>query len=241
MGVKSALKAASKLKGKGGTRYMTKAEREKALARKKERMENANKRRTTSAQRTYGKGRAVGKSTGRKQGAAVGTAAGLGIGYTISEIKNMTDRSKLNKLLKDENLKLKERNAIQETLLKLADEQIKTTRTVPRKSQSPKPKLRKAAGGSIELKEKKPKGKMGKALNPKTSKKPTGKTSITDKEKQLRKKLKEKRDKQAANRAGKTIGRKMTKDNTALKNKTSAKTKSNTRARNSLMNMIKKK
>jgi len=236
MGVKSALKAASKLKGRGGTRTMTAAEREKALARKKERMQNANKRRTTSAQRTYGKGRAVGKSTGRKQGAA----AGLGAGLTVAAIREITNESRLKKLEK-ENLSLAQKAAIREQLLKLADEQIKTTRTVPRTSQSPKPKLRKAAGGSIELTGKTPKGKMGKALNPKTSKKPTGKTSITDKEKQLRKKLQEKRDKQAANRAGKTIGRKMTKDNTALKNKTSAKTKSNTRARNSLMNMIKKK
>lgn len=236
MGVKSALKAASKLKGRGGTRTMTAAEREKALARKEERMQNANKRRTTSAQRTYGKGRAVGKSTGRKQGAA----AGLGAGLTVAAIREITNESRLKKLEK-ENLSLAQKAAIREQLLKLADEQIKTTRTVPRTSQSPKPKLRKAAGGSIELTGKTPKGKMGKALNPKTSKKPTGKTSITDKEKQLRKKLQEKRDKQAANRAGKTIGRKMTKDNTALKNKTSAKTKSNTRARNSLMNMIKKK
>ena len=236
MGVKSALKAASKLKGKGGTRYMTAAEREKALARKKERMQNANKRRTTSAQRTYGKGRAVGKSTGRKQGAA----AGLGAGLTVAAIREMTNASELKKLEK-ENLSLAQKAAIRETLLKLADEQIKTTRTVPRNSQSPKPKLRKAAGGSIDLKGKKSMGKTGKATNPKSSKKPTGKTSITDTEKRLREKLKEKRDKQAANRAGKTIGRKMTKDNTALKNKTSAKTRSNSRARSALMNMIKKK
>ena len=237
MGVKSALKAASKLKGKGGTRYMTAAEREKALARKKERMQNANKRRTTSAQRTYGKGRAVGKSTGRKQGAAAGIVAGV----TVSEIRNMKSKSNLKKMMEAENLSLAQKNAIQETLLKLADEQIKTTRTVPRKSQSPKPKLRKAAGGSIDLEGKKSMGKTGKATNPKSSKKPTGKTSITDTEKRLREKLKEKLDKQAANRAGKTIGRKMTKDNTALKNKTSAKTRSNSRARSALMNMIKKK
>ena len=215
---------------------MTAAEREKALARKKERMQNANKRRTTSAQRTYGKGRAVGKSTGRKQGAA----AGLGAGLTVAAIREMTNASELKKLEK-ENLSLAQKAAIRETLLKLADEQIKTTRTVPRKSQSPKPKLRKAAGGSIDLKGKKSMGKTGKATNPKSSKKPTGKTSITDTEKRLREKLKEKLDKQAANRAGKTIGRKMTKDNTALKNKTSAKTRSNSRARSALMSMIKKK
>jgi len=148
MGVKSALKAASKLKGKGGTRYMTAAEREKALARKKERMQNANKRRTTSAQRTYGKGRAVGKSTGRKQGAA----AGLGAGLTVAAIREMTNASELKKLEK-ENLSLAQKAAIRETLLKIASEEAaKPKRTVPRTSQSPKPKLRPKmkAGGSVE-------------------------------------------------------------------------------------------
>lgn len=103
---------------------------------------------STPAQRAFGGGRQIGKRIGRKQGAAAGLAAGV----TVSEIRNMTSESKLTKMLKEENLSLAQKNAIQETLLKLAGEQIKNTRTVPRNSQSPKPKLRQAKGGAVKLK-----------------------------------------------------------------------------------------
>lgn len=146
MGVKSALKAVSKMKAKGGTRTMTAAEREKAFKRKQERMKAAKK--TTSAQRAFGGGRRVGKQVGRRQGAAVG----LGAGLTVAAIREITNASQLKKLEK-ENLSLAQKAAIREQLLKIAAEDAaKPKRTVSRTSQSPKPKLRPKmkAGGSVE-------------------------------------------------------------------------------------------
>lgn len=102
---------------------------------------------STPAQRAFGGGRQIGKKIGRKQGAAAGAAAGL----TVAAIREMTNRSQLKKLQK-ENLSLAQKTAVQETLLKLAGEEMKNTRTVPRNSQSPKPKLRQAKGGAVKLK-----------------------------------------------------------------------------------------
>jgi len=79
----------------------------------------------TNVQRAFGGGRRIGKQIGRRQGAA----AGLGAGLTVA--------------------------AIREQLLKIAAEEKKTTRTVPRNSQSPKPRLRpqeKAKGGAVKMK-----------------------------------------------------------------------------------------
>ena len=146
MGISSAAKAVSKMKARGGTRTMTAAERKKALERKQNRMKNAKK--TTPAQRSFGGGRRVGKQIGRRQGAA----AGLGAGLTVAAIREMTNASELKKLEK-ENLSLAQKAAIRETLLKIASEEAaKPKRTVPRTSQSPKPKLRPEmkAGGSVE-------------------------------------------------------------------------------------------
>lgn len=96
------------------------------------------KKPSTPAQRAFGGGRQIGKKIGRKQGAAAGLAAGI----TVSEIRNMTSESKLTKLLKEENLSLAQKNAIQDTLLNLAGEQVKNTRTVGPLNQSPRPKPR---------------------------------------------------------------------------------------------------
>ena len=115
------------------------------------RVKKIDKKPSTPAQRAFGGGRQIGKKVGRKQGAAAGLAAGI----TVSEIRNMKSKSNLKKMMEAENLTLAQKNAIQETLLKLASEEMKNTRTVPRNSQSPKPKLRpqeKAKGGAIKLK-----------------------------------------------------------------------------------------
>lgn len=109
------------------------------------------KKPSTPAQRAFGGGRQIGKKVGRKQGAAAGLAAGI----TVSEIRNMKSESNLKKMLEAENLTLAQKNAIQETLLKLAGKEMKNTRTVPRNSQSPKPRLRpqeKAKGGAVKMK-----------------------------------------------------------------------------------------
>jgi len=103
---------------------------------------------STPAQRAFGGGRRVGKQVGRRQGAA----AGLGAGLTVAAIREMTNASELKKLEK-ENLSLAQKAAIRETLLKIASEEAaKPKRTVPRTSQSPKPKLRPKmkAGGSVD-------------------------------------------------------------------------------------------
>ena len=102
----------------------------------------------TNVQRAFGGGRRIGKQIGRRQGAA----AGLGAGLTVAAIREMTNASQLKKLEK-ENLSLAQKAAIREQLLKIAAEEKKTTRTVPRNSQSPKPKLRpqtKAKGGAVK-------------------------------------------------------------------------------------------
>ena len=114
------------------------------------RVKKIDKKPSTPAQRAFGGGRQIGKKVGRKQGAAAGLAAGI----TVSEIRNMKSKSNLKKMMEAENLTLAQKNAIQETLLKLADEEMKNTRTVPRNSQSPKPRLRpqeKAKGGAVKL------------------------------------------------------------------------------------------
>lgn len=103
------------------------------------------KKPSTPAQRAFGGGRQIGKKIGRKQGAAAGAAAGL----TVAAIREMTNRNKLEKL-KQENITATQKAAIEETLRKLAQEELKNTRTVPRKSQSPKPKLRQAKGGAVK-------------------------------------------------------------------------------------------
>ena len=105
-------------------------------------------KKTTNVQRAFGGGRRIGKQIGRRQGAA----AGLGAGLTVAAIREITNASQLKKLEK-ENLSLAQKAAIREQLLKIAAEEKKTTRTVPRKSQSPKPKLRpqeKAKGGAVK-------------------------------------------------------------------------------------------
>ena len=139
-------RAVSKMKARGGTRTMTAGERKKAFERKQERMKKAKK--TTPAQRAFGGGRRIGTRTGRVEGAA----AGLGAGLTVAAIREMTNAAQLKKLQK-ENLSLAQKAAIREQLLKIAAEEKKTTRTVPRNSQSPKPKLRpqtKAKGGAVK-------------------------------------------------------------------------------------------
>ncbi len=113
------------------------------------RVKKIDKKPSTPAQRAFGGGRQIGKKVGRKQGAAAGLAAGI----TVSEIRNMKSKSNLKKMMEAENLTLAQKNAIQETLLKLADEEMKKTRTVPRNSQSPKHRLRpqeKAKGGAVK-------------------------------------------------------------------------------------------
>ena len=95
------------------------------------------KKPSTPAQRAFGGGRQIGKKIGRKQGAAAGAAAGL----TVAAIREMTNRNKLEKL-KQENITATQKAAVEETLRKLAQEELKNTRTVGPLNQSPRPKLR---------------------------------------------------------------------------------------------------
>jgi len=110
------------------------------------------KKLSTPAQRAFGGGRQIGKKIGRKQGAAVGATAGL----TVAGIREMTNRNELEKL-KQENITATQKAAIEETLRKLAQEELKNKRSVGSLNQSPRPKLRpeglegKAKGGAVKL------------------------------------------------------------------------------------------
>ena len=95
------------------------------------------KKPSTPAQRAFGGGRQIGKKIGRKQGAAVGATAGL----TVAGIREMTNRNALEKL-KQENITATQKAAIEETLRKLAQEELKNKRSVGSLNQSPRPKLR---------------------------------------------------------------------------------------------------
>jgi hypothetical protein len=95
------------------------------------------KKPSTPAQRAFGGGRQIGKKIGRKQGAAVGATAGL----TVAGIREMTNRNELEKL-KQENITATQKAAIEETLRRLAQEELKNKRSVGSINQSPRPKLR---------------------------------------------------------------------------------------------------
>ena len=77
------------------------------------------KKKTTPTQRSYGKGKGVGKSIGRKQGAIVGGGA---TGLTVAAIMGIRSKKRLEEL-KEQNLNANQRAAVNRALRQIAQKE----------------------------------------------------------------------------------------------------------------------
>ena len=102
------------------------------------------KKKSTPTQRSYGKGKGVGKNIGRKQG-AVATAA---VGLSVSAIMAIKNKKRLEEL-KEQNLNANQRAAVNKALRQVAEKEAAKAKLGGTK---PKPRPEMKRGGAVKKK-----------------------------------------------------------------------------------------